>query len=223
MTPALLIAAGAAAVAAIGGALFYADRKRQAALAEYCLVRGYRFERERPGAWEPLIQDFAVFRQGHSRRWRWTISGSSGGQAFTAFEYAWVTGGGRNSNRHRCTMVLWETEGAHLPRFSLVPEGFFRRIAQRFGVKDFDFDEDPEFSKAYQLQGDDEAAVRALFTPSRRMFLAAPSPDGGKARRHSVAGAGSRLLWWRDGGLPGTDQLDQFLADGDAIRRQFFS
>jgi hypothetical protein len=45
--------------------------------------------------------------------------------------------------------------------------------------------------------------VRALFTPVRRAFLAAPAPDGGKpSRQHHLASAGRRLLWWRSGRLP---------------------
>jgi hypothetical protein len=221
MTPVIFIALGAGAAAAIGAAAFVADRRRRAALAEYCLVRGYRLELERRGAQEALAEAFAIFRQGHSRRWRWTISGSIGNRPFTAFEYSYVTGGGNSNHRHRFAMLLWEAPDAQLPRFSVVPEGFFRRLGQRFGVKDFDFDEDPEFSRRYQLQGDEEARVRALFTPGRRTFLTAPGLDGDKPPRHHLAGAGPRLVWWRDGGLPSADQLDQFLAEGDAVRRQF--
>ena len=197
------------------------DRRRREALEQYCLVRGYRFERERPGAEAPLAEAFGIFGQGRSRRWRATISGAVGGRPFTAFEYSYVTGGGKESNRHRLMVLLWESPDANLPRFSLVPEGFFRRLAQRFGMQDFDFVDDPAFSRAYQLQGDDEAAVRALFTPARRAFFTAPSADGGETPRHHVAGAGPRLLWWRNGGLPKPDALDQFLADGDRLRRQF--
>jgi hypothetical protein len=216
----------AALAVVVGGGIVTAvvlwQRRRREALEQYCLVRGYRFERERPGAASDL-EGFGVFHQGHNRRWRATISGQSGGRAFTAFEYTYVTGGGKNSSHHRLTVMLWESTETSLPAFTLVPEGFFRRLAQRFGAKDFDFEEDPEFSRAYQLQGDDEAAVRALFTPGRRAFLTAPGIDGDKPARHHLAAAGPRLAWWREGGLPGPDQLDQFLALGDAVRRQFLS
>jgi hypothetical protein len=209
-------AAGAAIAAAIA-----ADRRRQASLSEYCQARGFRFERERRSAEQTLADGFPVFREGRQRRWRWTISGVMGGQPFTAFEYTYVKGGGNHSRRFRFAVLLWEAPEAHLPRFSLVPEGWLQRLGQRFGAKDFDFDVDPEFSRAYQLQGDDEAAVRALFTPGRRAFLMAPRPDAGKPQRHHLAGAGSRLLWWRGGRLPAAERLDQFLAEGDAVRRQF--
>ncbi|MGH7537446.1 MAG: hypothetical protein ACREMF_02320 [Gemmatimonadales bacterium] len=213
---ALAILVGGGIVAAV----LHRNRRRREALEQYCLVRGYRFERERPGA-EADLEAFGIFRQGHNRRWRATITGQIGGRPFTAFEYTYVTGGGKNSNHHRLTVMLWESIETSLPAFTLVPEGFFRRLAQRFGVKDFDFIDDAGFSRAYQLQGDDEAAVRALFTPPLRAFLAAPAPEGVKATRYQLAGAGPRLLWWCDGRLPGPDALDEFLVEGDRLRRQF--
>ena len=222
MIPVVLPVLGA--VAAAGGiiaAVLVRERRHRAALEEYCLVRGYRFERERRGAEASLAGTFAIFKQGRRRRWGATINGQVGGRPFTAFEYTYMTGGGNSNHQHHLTAFLWEAPDAALPRFSLVPEGFFRRLAQRFGVQDFDFDEDAEFSRGYQLQGDDERAVRALFTAARRAYLTAESPDGRRAPRHHLAGAGSQLLWWRDGRLPGPDDLDQLIADGDRLRRLF--
>lgn len=219
--PILPILGAVAAAGGVAASVLYYERRRRAALEEYCLIRGYHFERERPGAEAPFAGAFGVFTHGRRRRWGATITGQVGGRPFTAFEYSYVTGGGNHSNRHRFTAMLWESPDSSLPRFSLGPESFFHRIAQRFGAKDFDFEEDPEFSRAYQLQGDDERAVRALFTPSRRAMLMAEAPDGRRAPKHHLAGAGTRLLWWRDGRLPGPDDLDQLIADGDRLRRLF--
>ena len=222
MIPPVLSVLGAVAVAGgVVGALLVRQRRHRAALEEYCLVRGYRFEPERRGAEAPLAGTFPIFKQGRRRRWGATINGQVGGRPFTAFEYTYMTGGGNSNQQHRLTAFLWDVPEAALPRFSLVPEGFFRRLAQRFGVQDFDFDEDAEFSRGYQLQGDDERAVRALFTGARRAYLIAESPDGRRAPRHHLAGAGTQLLWWRNGRLPGPDDLDQLIADGDRLRRLF--
>jgi hypothetical protein len=222
MIPPILPVLGAIAVAGgVAASVLYSQRRRRAALEEYCLIRGYRFERERPGAAVPLADAFGNFAHGRRRRWGVTITGQVGGRPFTAFEYRYVTGGGHGSHHHRFSAMLWESAEASLPRFSLVPEGFFRRLAQRLGTQDFDFEEDPEFSRAYQLQGDDERAVRALFTPARRTLLVTESPDGRRAPRHRLSGAGSQLLWWREGRLPEADGLDQMIADGDRLRRAF--
>jgi hypothetical protein len=196
------------------------ERRRRAALQQYCDERGYRFEPKRPDAEEALADEFPIFNTGYSRRWSYTITGAYGGQPFTACEYSYVTGGGKSSHRHVLGMMLWETPGANLPRFMLGPENFFDRLAQRFGKQDFDFEGDEEFSRGYQLQGDDETAVKALFTASRRAYLSAAGPDG-RIERHHLAGAGNRLLWWRTGRLPVPDEMDQFIADGDRVRRLF--
>ena len=110
--------------------------------------------------------------------------------------------------------MQWDGDDVALPRFCCTPEGFWDRLAQRFGRQDFDFPEDPAFSDAYQLQGDDEAAVRAAFTAEvRRHLLANP--------RQHVAGAGRALFWWRPGRLPKPDDLDALFAEGDGVRRLF--
>lgn len=205
----------------VGGAVagVVASRRRREALEHYCLTRGYGFEGGRPGADAALAAAFPLFSQGRHRRWGPTVTGRIGGCPFTAFEYSYVTGGGRSTSRHRVSAVLWELEGVSLPRFVLTPEGVLNRLAQRFGVQDFDFAEDPVFSRAYQLQGDEEDAVRRLFSSPFRAYLSAPSPDGERPMRHYLAGAGRRLLWWRGGSLPKPDALDRFLAESDRLRR----
>ena len=218
--PAAIIALAVALPAGILGAVAVSNRRRREALREFAEQRGYHFEPKRPRAEQALGEAFPIFKRGHNKSWGSTISGQVGGKAFIAFEYSYVTGGGNSSHRHPLAVMLWEAPERSLPRFSLAPEGFWRRIAQRFGAQDFDFENDEEFSRAYELQGDDEAAVRALFTAARRAYLVAQGPDG-SVPRHHLAGAGSRLLWWRTGRLPTPDGMDQFIADGDRVRRLF--
>ena len=220
MIPPPAIVALAAVPVVIIGVFVIAERRRREALQQYAEQRGYRFERNRKNAERALADAFPIFQRGHNRSWGSTITGQVGGKPFTAFDYVYVTGGGNSSHRHRLAMMLWEMPELSLPRFSLAPEGFWNRLAQRFGKQDFDFEGDEEFSRGYELQGDDEAGVRALFTPARRAFLVAAGPDG-KAQRHHLAGAGKRLLWWRTRRLPVPDEMDQFIADGDRVRRMF--
>ncbi len=220
MIPPPVIIALAAIPVVIVGVFVLADRRRREALQQYAEQRGYGFERNRRSAERALSDEFPIFKRGHNRRWGNTITGQVDGKPFTAFDYTYVTGGGNSSHRHRLAMMLWEMPELSLPRFTLVPEGFWRRLAQRFGAQDFDFEEDEMFSRGYELQGDDEAAVRILFTPARRAYLVAAGPDG-TVRRHHLAGAGRRLIWWRAGRLPAPDELDQFIADGDRVRRLF--
>jgi len=162
----------------------YLEKRRREAYEEFCLMRGF------------------------------TIGGRWNGRAFTAFEYRYTTGGGKSSHTESFSVMQWDGDDVALPRFCCTPEGFWDRLAQRFGRQDFDFPEDPAFSDAYQLQGDDEAAVRGAFTAEvRRHLLANP--------RQHVAGAGHELFWWRPGRLPKPDDLDALFAEADGIRRLF--
>jgi hypothetical protein len=210
-----LLAGGAAAV--VGAAIVLARRleqKRRAAYEEFSLVRGFRFEAERPDAEQALQEAFEPFNQGRSRTWGCTITGQKNRVPFTAFEYSWVTGSGKHSTRHRIAVVLWERDGVAFPKFVLSPEGWLTRLGGLFGMQDIDFVESPEFSRAYRLKGPDEAGVRALFSPDIRQFFEA-TPD------QQVAGDGRFLFWWNAGRLPPTEQLDEWLEQADHVRRRF--
>jgi len=207
---------GGVAAAVAGGFLLAraAERKRREALEGFCLMRGFRFEPERPGAEMAVAALCEPFRSGHSRRWGYTLTGTASGRPITAFEYRWVTGGGKSSHRHNIHALLWETPGGRLPAFTLGPENLLTRLAAVFGGQDIDFDDSPEFSSAYRLRGEDEAAIRAFLTSDLRQFLALTPGQ-------QIAAGGTRFLWWRNGRLPKPDQLDQFLMEGDALARRF--
>lgn len=213
--PEVLIAgAVVGTVAAVVGTVLFLDRKRRALLEEYALVRGFRFEPERPGEERRYEGVFELFTQGRSRKWGNTISGKRGDAAFTAFEYQWVTGSGKHSTTNRIGAIVWDLEDATLPSFSLAPEGWFSRLGEIFGMQDIDFPDAAEFSRTYRLKGTDEGAIRAYFTPDIRQFFAV-TPD------QQVAGGGRFLFWYRFGRLPDPDELDEWLEQGSHIRRRF--
>jgi len=207
---------GGVAALVVGGVLYTraAERKRREALEGFCLMRGFRFEAERPGAEKALATLFEPFRSGHSRKWAYTLTGVASGRPITAFEYRWVTGGGKSSHHHVVHAILWETPSGRLPAFTLGPENLLTRLAAVFGGQDIDFDDSPEFSSAYRLRGEDEAAIRAFLTPELRQFLALTPGQ-------QIAAGGTRFLWWRHGRLPKPDQLEQFLMEGESLARRF--
>ena len=212
------IVLGGGAVLVAGGVLLAraAERRRHEALEAFCLMRGFRFEPERRGAEVPLAALAEQFRRGHSRKWGYTLTGVVSGRPITAFEYRWVTGGGKSSHRHSIHGLLWETAASRLPAFTLGPENLLTRLAGVFGGQDIDFVDSPEFSSAYRLRGDDEAAIRAFLTPELRQYLTLTPGQ-------QIAAGGSRVLWWRSGRLPKPDQLEQFLMEGDAVARRFLT
>jgi hypothetical protein len=210
MTVALLVAGGVAAVVGLIVLVRAMEKRRREGLEQYCLVRGLRFEPERPGHETRVKHLHSMFDQGHGRRWGYTLTGDRP-SPFTAFEYLWTTGSGKHQHTHHIVGLLWEVPESSLPQFRLEPESVFAKIGQMFGMQDFDFPEDPEFSSEYKLQGGDEAQVRGLFTAKRRAFF--------RGQKDRLAGAGSLLLWWRAGGFPKAEELDQFLSDAQGVRK----
>jgi hypothetical protein len=215
-----IVAFGAVvAVAVAGGVAAWraAQRRRREALEHFALARGMRYESSRRGAEEAVAPWIPFFGKGHSRRWGHTLSGVRNGFPCTAFEYRWATGGGQHTQHHRVHGVLWERTEGEFPKFTLAPEGVLQRIGQLLGMKDIDFDADPEFSRRYVLKSQDEAAARRLFTVTVRSALTA-----GDDRVHLAAG-GRYLVWYARGRLPAAERLDDWLEAGDRVRRLFLS
>ena len=213
--PWILVGGG---LAVAGGAVWFQrarERKRRDAYAEYSLVRGYTYEPQRADGAHRFRDVFDVFKQGGNDSWRNTITGTKNRARFTAFEYVWHTGAGKSRHTHVVSGLIWESDAVSLPRFTLAPEGWFSRLGDWFTKRDIDFIESPEFSRSYQLKGLDEQAVRQLFTAEvRRFFEVTPN--------QKVDGSGRLLFWWSDKALPAADGLDEWLEQGDHVRRRFF-
>lgn len=212
-----ILVAGGLATAGAAAAWFQRarERKRRDAYAEYSLIRGYTYEPRRAQGERRFREAFEVFQQGGNDSWRNTISGTKNRAPFTAFEYVWHTGSGKSRHTHIVSGLVWERDDVSLPRFTLAPEGWFSRLGDWFRKRDIDFIDSPEFSRTYQLKGADEQAVRQLFTSElRRFFEATPN--------QKVNGSGRFLFWWFDRRLPPAEGLDEWLEQGDHVRRRFF-
>ncbi len=153
---------------------------------------GYSQQEKRTAAWQRVAADLGLvyvgpgaglesrfghlrlFQQGHSRRTTGGITGDSGDMEITVADYRYTTGHGRTRHTHVQTVCILRRRWLDLPACSLRPQ---RRLSdflgRLFGGQDIDFADDPEFSSAYVLQGENEDAVRALFTPERRARFAA--------------------------------------------------
>ena len=84
----------------------------------------------------------------------------------TLMDYSFWKGSGKHRHVIRQTLALISDKRYELPSFVLAPENFFSRFKENFGAQDIDFEAFPNFSQMFNLRGDDEAAVRALFTPA---------------------------------------------------------
>jgi hypothetical protein len=120
----------------------------------------------------PWSSGLEFFRRGHSRRVRSGVQGRSWSADVVLADYQYTTGSGNSQSTHHQTVCLLHDPELDLPHFLLRRErALLDRIGELFGAKDFDFEEDPAFSQAFVLKGEDEAAVRALFAPALRAQL----------------------------------------------------
>jgi hypothetical protein len=208
-----LVAPAALALALIFGVPRLIERGRQKAYAAFCLARGYQFVPSRPKAESQYADTVGMFKMGDSHEWRDEISGVFNSRPFTAFEYQYRTGGIRFRGVYLKAMIHWRVDRASLPHFTLVPAyTYLFRVGRT--PEDVDFPDDKAFSKAYILTGSDQAAVRALFTPAVRAGLVAVPGQ-------FVAAQAQDVFWWQERRLPGPDEFEAFLTEGDRVLNLF--
>jgi len=177
---------------AIGGFIYaiIREKKRREAWAEIALPLGFTYSRDLSQLRSAETARFKLFSSGRSHRVQSVIRGENGGINIVLADYSYVTGSGKNATTHHQTVCLLQADTLALPHFYLRPEmKFFSFLQTLFSGKDINFDDDPEFSNMFILQGEDEDAIRKLFTPGVRRTLAMPDN-----KRLNIEGRGKALL-----------------------------
>ena len=152
-----------------------------------------------------------LFEQGRSRKVLNLIKGTFEDTNAFIFDYHYVTGGGKNSSHHSQTVIAYEIcskDGFQLPQFTCKPERFFHKFADMFGFEDIDFEQYPEFSKAYRLKGENEDSVRKIFNETVIRQLEAESEQ-----RWNVDGSGEWLVIHKNDRIIKPEDCPQFLLD----------
>lgn len=208
MDPLIAIVAAVGVIGVIGYLVYLADKKRTEALQQYAQAHGLTFEGTGTdlGGW---VQGFKLFNQGRSRQLKNVMRGAKERAQVALADYKYVTGGGKSSTTHRQTVCVVRYPGLHLPHFFVrrqVP--LFDALGKMFGGQDLDFEEDPQFSKAYVLQSDEgDGEVRRYFNErARAHFLDLAS------KNVQVEGDGEVLLLHVGRQLK-VEELDGLLAD----------
>ena len=152
-----------------------------------------------------------LFEKGRSRQVLNLIKGTFEDTNAFIFDYHYVTGGGKNSSHHSQTVIAYEIyskDGSQLPQFTCKPERFYHRFADMFGSEDIDFEQYPEFSKAYRLKGENEDSVRKIFNETVIRQLEAESEQ-----RWNVDGSGELLVIHKNDRIIKPEDCPQFLLD----------
>ncbi len=176
------------------------EKNRREAIQEFAVSIGASYEKKfNPG---PELQDFKLFERGHSRRASNLLSGSRRGIAYKIFDYRFTRGGGQGSHIIRQTVIFAQLTRTDLPRFILAPEKFFHKIGRRMGLRDINFEQDHGFSDSYLLKGEDETAVRELFTPRLLEYFQS------KKLKTTLEGRGNGLILYKASKRAKPEELD---------------
>ncbi|MBN1670587.1 MAG: hypothetical protein JXR37_06120 [Kiritimatiellae bacterium] len=195
---------------------WHLEKKRTEALQKVAASLNFSFAPQGDSALLGALAGFHLFTQGHSRKARNVMSGSTPETELTIFDYRYTVGHGKNSQTHRQTVLVFRSAKLQLPGFALRPENILHKIGSVFGYQDIDFPNNPEFSRRYLLRADDESAVRAAFGDGVLGFYA----------RHpglSTEAAGDQLAFYRTNKHVKPDQIQTFMEEGFGVFGLFSS
>lgn len=138
------------------------------------------------------------------------IYGRCDGTDVAVFDFTAI----RGKNQATQTVVWMQRRGVRMTEFALRPESAWNKLGVWIGHGDINFESHPEFSRSYLLRGDDENAIRELFTDAVLNFY----------ERHPdliTEGSGTKLLFYRDRVLVKPENLRSFLDEALAVRALF--
>ena len=137
--------------------------------------------------------------------------------AFTIFDYAYTTGYGKSSTTYNQTISRMQSSLLQLPGFILFPETFFSKLGDKWATqKDINFPDTPLFSESFILRGEDEAAIRALFTVTLRKELE-------KFPYLSIEGMGDHVFLFRNNRRLKPEQFSSTIEENKRVLALFFA
>lgn len=187
--PCYAVAAAALSIVALRMHLAY--RARRTALAEVARQSGFRILNKRGITHlHSFLKNFDQLNQGYDQLISCAIQGTRHGRALAIFEHSYRTTRKEDFDAHAETVVAFSHKDAMLPQFRLSPENLVDKLLSGLGFQDIDFPDDPKFSQAFLLRGQDESAIRKLFSHAVRAELLSHS-------ELVIEGAGPILLVYR--------------------------
>lgn len=151
------------------------------------------------------------FDRGSSPKFRNTIWGDTDDVGLGIFDYVYTSGSSRNKIACLQTLIYFKSDELHLPQFKLSPKGLIQNVGNALGSPDINFSTHPEFSRKYQLDSENETAVRQLFQSELLDFF--------EKQRSSVSveASGNRFILYRRQSLVSPKKLRGFMAEGFQI------
>ncbi|MBL8954010.1 MAG: hypothetical protein JNK82_24750 [Myxococcaceae bacterium] len=212
--PALIVVGVIGLIVGIFFLAKHLEKKRTEAVHAWAEQNGFTAD---PGWGEfhATLEPFKLFNQGHSRKLRNLIRATRGDDQIAICDYQYTTGSGKHQHTHMQTVCTVRSGRAALPHFFARRQvALFDFLGKVFGGQDINFDEDPEFSKAYVLQTqDNEGELRRLFNEQTRSVFTRLAPKGVQ-----VEGVGGTLVF-HFGRRLGPERFGELVDDALAVRQ----
>jgi len=202
------------AVVGIGVLAFYMDMTTQAtkqhteSMQSMARSLDLKFSPDGNEKLHQSLQRFHLATLGHYSTMTNLLYGQRDGTDIAIFEFEYPRG---KNNIIRQTVIWMQRPGTRLTEFSLRPESVWNQLGGWSGHGDINFDSRPNFSRDYLLRGDDEEAIRELFTNEVLSFY----------ERHpelTTEGEGNKLLFYREGVVVQPENLRTFLDEALTLR-----
>jgi hypothetical protein len=205
-------------------ALYVAYRrasKRAGGLRQVAARLGLTFDLAPPGVPHPELSDLPLFKSAPRSRVRFLLRGTHAGGEVYIFDYAyWAHSGSKVTKKQ--TVVAFPIRLAALPKFQLRPQRLLDRTLTALGGQDINFDDDPLFSEQFVLKGEDEAAVRTLFSPTLRRALMSTVDLAGEADRGlCIEGGAGWVIIYRARQQIAPEDIPPFLEEARTIHAAF--
>lgn len=138
-----------------------------------------------PDQEQGVFGQFQVVQQGRNRTTNLCLVADDGETRIALFDYSFITGAGKNQQRHHWVVSLCRMDALDAPAMQLKPTTFLSRIGSLIGFQDINIPEAPELSNAFVIQGEDPEAIRQFLNATRRdAFLRNPKQTYALKNRH---------------------------------------
>jgi hypothetical protein len=147
------------------------DSRRQATLARVAAELGMGFTPE-DRALAHQFGGIAFSLPTESTRATSVMRGKIQGSSVVLLDYQLIIPVGNNLETLELTVAAFDFASQPMPVFAAEGQGWSRRLINKaLADKVIDFHDDPDFTRYFNVTGDDAQAVRRLFGPNARSFL----------------------------------------------------
>ena len=154
---------------AVYGLSTFFDRRRTEAFTLAAQQLGFKYQHDGfpfQGGQVPVVP---LFSKGRGHRFSHLLIGWTAGLDSVVFDYRYFAGRGKRSHGVQQTVAAYRWPFAI--DLQLLPLTWKERVGALFGDKSIQFEDDPEFTERWHVQGADQTAVRQFFTPAVRTYI----------------------------------------------------